>query len=123
MARFKIYEPDSTGRMEFHAQYYMADSVDKSFKRLRQEVAALRKQLANTWKGRPPQLKYYLAEDINEMDDDRLERSRTGKIQCTRVYIKRDADKVIRSLKTALKSSKAQNQSLMDMIRDLKEKR
>lgn len=41
------------------------------------------------------ELKDYDIMDIEAMDDERLEKSESGKIQVTRVYIKSEADKVI----------------------------
>ena len=41
------------------------------------------------------ELKDYDIMDIEAMDDERLEKSKSGKIQATRVYIKSEADKVI----------------------------
>lgn len=41
------------------------------------------------------ELKDYNIMDIEAMDDERLEKSESGKIQVTRVYIKSEADKVI----------------------------
>ena len=41
------------------------------------------------------ELKDYDIMDIEAMDDERLEKSESGKIQATRVYIKSEADKVI----------------------------
>lgn len=45
------------------------------------------------------ELKDYNIMDIEAMDDERLEKSESGKIQATRVYIKSEADKVIAELK------------------------
>ena len=50
------------------------------------------------------ELKDYDIMDIEAMDDERLEKSESGRIQVTRVYIKSEADKVI----AELKSQKAQ---------------
>lgn len=44
-------------------------------------------------------IKDYNIIDIEAMDDERLEKSESGKIQVTRVYIKSDADKAIRHKK------------------------
>ena len=44
------------------------------------------------------ELKDYDIMDIETMDDERLEKSESGKIQVTRVYIKSDVDKVIADL-------------------------
>lgn len=45
------------------------------------------------------QLKEWTASEIEEYDDARLELAEDGKIDCTRVYIKEDVDKVIAELK------------------------
>ena len=45
------------------------------------------------------ELKDYNIMDIEAMDDERLEKSESGRIQVTRVYIKSEADKVIADLK------------------------
>lgn len=44
------------------------------------------------------ELKEWTASEIEEYDDARLELAEDGKIECTRVYIKADADKVIAEL-------------------------
>lgn len=49
------------------------------------------------------ELKDYDIMDIEAMDDERLEKSESGKIQVTRVYIKSEADKVIAELKESVK--------------------
>lgn len=49
------------------------------------------------------ELKDYDIMDIEAMDDERLEKSESGKIQVTRVYIKSEADKVIADLKQKMK--------------------
>lgn len=41
------------------------------------------------------ELKDYDIMDIEAMDDERLEKSESGRIQVTRVYLKSEADKVI----------------------------
>ena len=51
------------------------------------------------------ELKDYDIMDIEAMDDERLEKSESGKIQVTRVYIKSDVDAAIAELKFALKES------------------
>lgn len=51
------------------------------------------------------ELKDYDIMDIEAMDDERLEKSESGKIQVTRVYIKSEADKVIAELKTDYKDA------------------
>lgn len=45
------------------------------------------------------ELKEWTADEINEYDDARLELAEDGKIDCTRVYIKADADEVISTIK------------------------
>ena len=47
------------------------------------------------------ELKDYDIMDIEAMDDERLEKSESGKIQVTRVYIKSDVDASIDELKAA----------------------
>ena len=49
------------------------------------------------------ELKDYDIMDIEAMDDERLEKSESGKIQATRVYIKSEADKVIADLEESHK--------------------
>ena len=49
------------------------------------------------------ELKDYNIMDIEAMDDERLEKSESGKIQVTRVYIKSEADKVIADLEESHK--------------------
>ena len=49
------------------------------------------------------ELKDYDIMDIEAMDDERLEKSESGRIQVTRVYIKSEVDKVIDELKAKLK--------------------
>lgn len=44
------------------------------------------------------ELKEWTASEIEEYDDARLELAEDGKIDCTRVYIKQDVDKVIAEL-------------------------
>lgn len=44
------------------------------------------------------ELKDYDIMDIEAMDDERLEKSESGRIQVTRVYIKSEADKLIAKL-------------------------
>lgn len=44
------------------------------------------------------ELKDYSILDIEAIDDERLEKCKSGKIQETRVYIKSEADKVIAGL-------------------------
>lgn len=44
------------------------------------------------------QLKEWTASEIEEYDDARLELAEDGQIDCTRVYIKQDVDKVIADL-------------------------
>lgn len=45
------------------------------------------------------ELKDYDIMDIEAMDDERLEKSESGKIQATRVYIKSEADNVISTIR------------------------
>lgn len=49
------------------------------------------------------ELKDYDIMNIEAMDDERLEKSESGIIQVTRVYIKAEADKVIAELKESVK--------------------
>ena len=49
------------------------------------------------------ELKEWTASEIEEYDDARLELAEDGKIDCTRVYIKEDVDKVIAKLKDKLR--------------------
>ena len=49
------------------------------------------------------ELKDYDIMDIEAMDDERLEKSESGKIQVTRVYIKSDVDAAIAELKQKLR--------------------
>lgn len=53
------------------------------------------------------ELKDYDIMDIEAMDDERLEKSESGKIQATRVYIKSDVDNAITELKQKLEDAKA----------------
>ena len=46
------------------------------------------------------ELKDYDILDIEAIDDERLEKSESGKIQVTRVYIKAEADKAMEKLET-----------------------
>ena len=48
-------------------------------------------------------LKEWTASEIEEYDDARLELAEDGKIDCTRVYIKTDVDKVIADLEESHK--------------------
>lgn len=54
------------------------------------------------------ELKDYDIMDIEAMDDERLEKSESGKIQVTRVYIKSEADKVIAELEESHKKEVGQ---------------
>jgi len=54
------------------------------------------------------ELKDYDIMDIEAMDDERLEKSESGKIQVTRVYIKSEADKVIAELESENATQKEQ---------------
>ena len=49
------------------------------------------------------ELKEWTASEIEEYDDARLELAEDGKIDCTRVYIKADVDKVIADLEESHK--------------------
>lgn len=49
------------------------------------------------------ELKEWTASEIEEYDDARLELAEDGKIDCTRVYIKEDVNKVIAELKESVK--------------------
>lgn len=49
------------------------------------------------------ELKEWTASEIEEYDDARLELAEDGKIDCTRVYIKKDVDKVIADLEESHK--------------------
>ena len=51
------------------------------------------------------ELKDYDIMDIEAMDDERLEKSESGKIQVTRVYIKSEVDAAIAELKEVYKDS------------------
>lgn len=55
------------------------------------------------------ELKAYTADDIQELDDERLEASESGKIDCTRVYLKSEADKVIAKLENENERLKKQS--------------
>ena len=54
------------------------------------------------------ELKDYDIMDIEAIDDERLEKSESGKIQVTRVYIKSEADKVIESKNKEIRKLKEQ---------------
>lgn len=49
------------------------------------------------------ELKEWTASEIEEYDDARIELAEDGKIDCTRVYIKEDVDKVIADLEESHK--------------------
>lgn len=53
------------------------------------------------------ELKDYDVMDIEAMDDKRLEKSKSGKIQATRVYIKAKVDSAIADLKAKLEDAQA----------------
>ena len=59
-------------------------------------------------------LKDYDIMDIEAMDDERLEKSESGRIQVTRVYIKSEADKVIADLEESHKMEV--EQLLMEIV-------
>lgn len=68
------------------------------------------------------ELKDYDIMDIEAMDDERLEKSESGKIQVTRVYIKSEADKVIADL--IEKNKRLANMDIImarETIKDLEE--
>lgn len=65
------------------------------------------------------ELKDYDIMDIEAMDDERLEKSESGKIQATRVYFKSEADKVIADLE---ESHKMEVEQLLMEIVELKAK-
>lgn len=67
------------------------------------------------------ELKDYDIMDIEAMDDERLEKSESGKIQVTRVYIKSEADKVIADLEEGNKMEV--EQLLMEIAKLKKERR
>ena len=62
-------------------------------------------------------LKEWTASEIEEYDDARLELAEDGKIDCTRVYIKKDVDKFIADLE---KSHKMEVEQLLMEIVGLK---
>ena len=75
------------------------------------------------------ELKAYTADDIQELDDERLEASESGKIDCTRVYIKSEADKVIAELENRIddgdkdfEMANNQNERLLKIVRRYKYK-
>ena len=59
-------------------------------------------------------LKEWTASEIEEYDDARLELAEDGKIDCTRVYIKADVDKVIADLEESHKMEV--EQLLMEIV-------
>ena len=63
------------------------------------------------------ELKEWTASEIEEYDDARLELAEDGKIDCTRVYIKADVDKVIADLE---ESHKMEVEQLLMEIAGLK---
>ena len=63
------------------------------------------------------ELKEWTASEIEEYDDARLELAEDGKIDCTRVYIKNDVDKVIADLE---ESHKMEVEQLLMEIMGLK---
>ena len=68
------------------------------------------------------ELKDYNILDIEAMDDERLEKSESGKIQVTRVYIKEEADKVIAELKSSEDVLVTDNRDLMEKVKKLEER-
>lgn len=65
------------------------------------------------------ELKEWTASEIEEYDDARLELAEDGKIDCIRVYIKSEADKVIADLE---ESHKKEVEQLLIEIAELKDK-
>ena len=65
------------------------------------------------------ELKEWTASEIEEYDDARLELAEDGRIDCTRVYIKQDVDKVIDELKAA---HHKERHEYINMIAELKRK-
>lgn len=59
-------------------------------------------------------LREWTASEIEEYDDARLELAEDGKIECTRVYIKADADQVIADKDKAIAELKADIADLRD---------
>lgn len=51
-------------------------------------------------------LRLYTASDISDYDDARLELSESGKIDCTRVYMQKDADEVFSKLEQEIERLK-----------------
>ena len=66
------------------------------------------------------ELKEWTASEIEEYDDARLELAEDSKIDCTRVYIKSEADKLIADLEESHK--KEVEQLLMEIVKLKKEK-
>lgn len=62
------------------------------------------------------ELKEWTASEIEEYDDARLELAEDGKIECTRVYIKAEVDKVIAELKAENESLLQQNHELCQAL-------
>lgn len=60
------------------------------------------------------ELKSYNIMDIEAMDDERLEKSESGKIQVTRVYIKSEADEVIAEKDKEIEELKSDISDLRD---------
>lgn len=78
------------------------------------------------------ELKEWTASEIEEYDDARLELAEDGNIDCTRVYIKQDVDKVIEELEESHKMEveqllmeivelKSGNRNLRDAVHYLRE--
>ena len=61
------------------------------------------------------ELKEWTASEIEEYDDARLELAEDGKIDCTRVYIKKDVDKFIADLEESHKMEV--EQLLMEIVK------
>ena len=58
------------------------------------------------------ELREYVASEIEDYDDARLELSEDGEVSCTKLYIKSEADKVIAELKQKLDEQEAENRRL-----------
>ena len=76
------------------------------------------------------ELKDYDIMDIEAMDDERLEKSQSGRIQVTRVYIKSEADKLIAELNMRIcdgdedfEIANSQIERLLQIVRHQKYKR
>lgn len=63
-------------------------------------------------------LKEWTASEIEEYDDARLELAEDGRIDCTRVYIKQDVDKVIEELEESHKKEACDRLQTANLIKD-----